>query len=823
MKSKQISISDLSKDVNDNIDGVFVFCDDSPKTDDFSSSIPLAIIVEKDKYKFNSRIENFNHLFFTKNKFESNDIVLNSANFKFHKKIKGTCKLDIYRPIISNNIDQKILSHFIGRKTDVENIVRKFIDLEIEKEILTIKGAGGIGKTTIICKVALELANRNIFNKINFISCQGISSYENFEYQISKCFSLESSVELEEQIVNQFNGKKSVLILDNFETVLNIKESDKVIKLISFLCEYSLVVVTSRQLLNLDFEHPYELRNMTSEEGTFLFKEFFKKKLSESEEMFLRNEIVDVLLNNNPLAIKLIAKGTLPSKDLHQLKKELKEDIFNGEDIHKIFENPEDINIEKSKSLYYSIKYSYDKLNEKEKLAFEILSLFPDGIHHENLKQFSKNKSSKSPIGNIEIKSLYDKSLLDDTNGFLKLQSIINKFSDSQFKKRDLKIRKEYHTECYNFNSFFNRLYNDERYFQSGTSLRLHDGNTNNYLKCIEFLDLVDEKKEVLLEFVARLSKVFLQTNQTKDFIMGLEKKKEFFKELNIGELAIDLIITNILYYTKEFDQAYVNLKNLIDIKELFNFLPDKSEINYNRNKLIIFSKAFAIYDCEGYSLTSLKNIIEKHYVEYSIATLLFKVGFVKMSNELSKMDKLQEFFDYEIRLANKLLKKKDIDNYINQLYKKDALEIVQANYTRLKLSKEEQLIDTKKFIITNPYTKGLINLINAIQENDHDKKVSFFKESLRYLKHIKYYYLEALLFYSKYLNERNLNSGKDLIAEGLRLSRQHNFMYLNHLFERELNPNIADFDENKLFSVFEIDENNFKEYLKNYKKRRGK
>jgi len=220
---------------------------------------------------------------------------------------------------------------------------------------------------------------------------------------------------------------------------------------------------------------------------------------------FLRKEIVDFLLNNNPLAIKLIAQGTVHNKNLFQLRDELKKNIFNDDDIEKYLKTRR-YQYWKTKSLYHSIKYSYDKLNDKEKLAFELMSLFPDGIHYENFKLFSKQNSSKTGISDREIISLNNKSLLENSNGFLKLQSIINRFSDFHFKKRDPEVLTSYYTACYAFNQFFLNLFGSSRHFKNSSGLILHDQNLNNYLKCVDFIELVDVSKSEKLDFIDDVS-----------------------------------------------------------------------------------------------------------------------------------------------------------------------------------------------------------------------------------------------------------------------------------------------------------------------------
>ncbi len=405
LKSRQISHDEFVDNISDDISGVFIFTNEIPKIQN-AGNIPICYIIEDKASKIKSLIESICFKLFVKKNLEFTETgeILNKENFKLINVEKGKANKINPNLNVSKYLDQKLLTHFIGRKTDVENIIRKIIDLEYESKLLTIKGSGGIGKTTIIIKAAIELAHRETYNSIQFVSCQAINSYENFAYQVSDCLGIDSAEDIYKELPLKINEKSTILILDNFETLLNLPEKKQILELVSFLCDYVLIVNTTRQLLDLEFEEIYELRNLTTSEGLELFKIFYKKKLSDTEEKILRNEIVDKLLNNNPLAIKIISKGTIQSKPIESLKEELEENIFNNENIDRIFDNPEDINIEKSHSLYYSIKYSYDKLNTKEKLAFELLSLFPDGIHIDNLKKFSKENKKQNEITDREIK-----------------------------------------------------------------------------------------------------------------------------------------------------------------------------------------------------------------------------------------------------------------------------------------------------------------------------------------------------------------------------------------------------------------------------------
>lgn len=358
LQSRQISHEELIENISENVKGVVLFVNEIPNiTFKDNEGISIAYIKEENSSAIKRKLDSVFYKLLNKksNVFSADDTVIGKQTFQNFEFIKGNAKNESKIASISKYIDKKLLTNFIGRKTDVENVIRKIIDLEFESKILTIKGSGGIGKTTIIVKAIIELAERNIFNSIHYISCQSITSLDNFEYQLATCIGLDSTADLIIHLKEKNIEKKEVIVLDNFETLLQLVDKEKILQLVSLVCESLVVITTSRQLLDLDFEDVYELRNLTTDEGVELFKKYFKDTISDEELKILRFDIVEELLNNNPLAIKIISKGIPKSKNLELLKTELKANIFKNENINKIFEKPEDINIEKSSSLFCSL------------------------------------------------------------------------------------------------------------------------------------------------------------------------------------------------------------------------------------------------------------------------------------------------------------------------------------------------------------------------------------------------------------------------------------------------------------------------------------
>jgi hypothetical protein len=791
LKSTQYSLQEIDDNVpSKNINSIIVFYHgDKYIQKGILASARTYILINIEDKKVKDLFSKFVYHFFAKNEFPIIDDIeiVNENRVKFSDYKKGKAKRNEILSPYSSNLDFKSLNKFVGRKTDIENIIRKLIDLRFDNTLLSIKGAGGIGKTTIITKVSKELMDRGYYSKgVYFIQCQSMTNLQNFVFEISKCFELPSSIELINQIKENYTDKNRLIILDNFESLLNISDKDNILKILSAISDFASVVSTTRQRLDLDFEDVYELRNLTTDEGVELFKLLYPY-VQDQEEKILRHEIVDRILNNNPLAIKIIAKGIPANKELDVLKKELEEDIFKDEDIDQIFERPEDINIEKTKSLYHSINYSYQRLTEKEKFTFEILSIFPDGILLENFKKFSKSSSkAKFKVGDKDIKSLEDKSLLEKNDSFLRIQSILNRFADFQFKKQDQEVRVELFTLAFQYNLFIISLLSDRRYFKRTKSLRLLDMHFNNFLKVLESIHIVDIDKEMKLKFIDDLVYPFSLTNQADPFVKLLQLNKSHFSDIENGEVLVETMIINTLYWVKDFEKTFKNLQIILPYEKLMEL--DNS--NSIQNKIL--ANAIGVYECEGYSYKIIELLNKVEFYSEGIVHRLYKLGYLSKAVKLIEQTKSEDKFAIlEVKNSLKKIDAEYIYQHISELYKKESLEIVQCTYVlskRMDIAEE----DLRKLVISNPYTKGLITLMKiSALDNEQDINDAYIS-AIADLKHVKYYYLEAILNYCSYLQSMRLKEFKYWYDKGYEIAKKYHFSYMVFLFEKLVTKDIG-------------------------------
>ncbi|KLE08368.1 NB-ARC domain-containing protein [Aliarcobacter butzleri] len=727
--------------------------------------------------------------------------LLSSKIYKELKLEKGNCKFLRLSTELPELIDIKNFNEFVGRYTDIENLVKKISSLKNENKILTIKGSGGIGKTTLVSKVVTEFASRGKFKDgIKFVQCEFIKDYEDFENKISIAFDMTNAINFKSQLKEQINqeDENRLIILDNVETILHLENTAEIKEFIKFISDYSTIIITSREKLNEEFEFVYDLRELTTDEAEKLFLKCYELKNYDNK--FLRTEILENMLNNNPLAIKLVTSNLPKNKNLQNLKDELDNNFFDitSKDIENMFEKESDLNIERTKSLFNSINYSYSRLSEKEKLALELLSLFPDGMFIEHFKEFynkkedkdkSNQKTMKKKIENFsdrDLKSLEDKSLIINTNEIINLQSIIGRFADYKFQNRKDEEKNDYYKKAYGYNAFVLSLI--ENYIlKSFISSRIFDENKNNFLKCLDYLKYL-EINDNRINFIYDLCLNFRMSTPNKKILKKLLILKDAMEE-KIKKDFFESQLISIDYFYGNFDSVYENIKKKYSLLELL----EKPYISNNIEEKFIFT-LLNIYGMEGYQYEEIKINLKQQY----ISVALFQIGeFEIIKKYFKKIAKRNDFFRYELELNTNNLDIKVLKNYLNSLYKTQFINKMQSTFTLLKADKNEvTLKDIKKLIITNPFTDGLKTLMLAIKDEKNCSK-EMYEEAIKKLYHIRYYHVDAILLYCEYLKENNDEDFQKWFVKGKDLASKHYYRYLLHRFNcLENNLNIP-YDEN--------------------------
>jgi predicted ATPase/class 3 adenylate cyclase len=303
----------------------------------------------------------------------------------------------------------------VGRELEVSEIVERLRDEQAR--LLTLTGPGGTGKTRLALQAGADLLEE-FDDGVFFVSLAAITDPELVPSAIAKSLGVKEGPEqsLEESLEAYLQQKRLLLILDNFEQVL---EGSPLVGDLLGSCPNLKVLATSRIPLRLYGEQEYPvpplevpdlvrlppLERLTQYEAVRLFVQrarAVKPDFEVTNESAPAVAEICVRLDGLPLAIELAAARTKllpPQALLSRLSNRLKLLKGGARNLPA-----------RQQTLRATISWSYDLLNEEEKTLFWRLSVFSGGSTLEAIEEIC------DPEGEIDVlevvDSLVEKSLL---------------------------------------------------------------------------------------------------------------------------------------------------------------------------------------------------------------------------------------------------------------------------------------------------------------------------------------------------------------------------------------------------------------------------
>jgi len=723
--------------------------------------------------------------------------VINPELLRLDKLLSGG-KMKIRGRSIPVEFERSKHQKIVGRKSDIQMLVRRILDLD--NQFLNVKGSGGIGKTTIIKRVAVELAKRDYFRDgIWCIDCEFVEDYSILELKVASCFGLEDSIEFLDHICSNEVYLDGLVILDNFESVFNKLPKQRVDKLLSILCQHTTVVVTSRDQFNFESELIEPFRSMTTDEAVELFIDNFRL-VNQNEMGILRNDIIERILNNNPLAIKIVTGNTTKSKDIAQLKVDLEQDFFNVTSTEiDVFNAASDRNIERSRSLYHSINYSYQQLSDSVRRVFEMLCLFPNGIHLKDLATTVNHVNGKNVVRLFrtierDVKVLEEKSLVENVGGYIKLQSILGKFANFKFALRATDERRMF----YEFALFYHDvLLESLGKLQAKKKVvwqHLFAASLENFMSSIGYLQETNFHPLEKLRYIDALSEYMNVTEKLSEFIERVKHYGSMFREIENGSLLFQVIFLRSKYYAGHFEDTYAELQRIAPLKFVTSL---ESNSNWVNQKII--THALEIYVYEGHALENVNYRVTHKDANWVIEdTSVFHLGCYRKFTQVSSVEADKLFWGFEVDYNTGALNLHELDEYIRSLPQAYLLEKMQCMYIKAKLGLLS-VDDVKPLLVSNTYSRGIKHLMFALVHEDPDECISYFKRALEDLFHIRYYYVECLYLYARYLksiNEQRLYT--ETYEQGLSIAQACHYRVLVHRFHCLQNDRETVYDEDK-------------------------
>ncbi len=299
-------------------------------------------------------------------------------------------------------------SALIGRDPELLNMSQLL--KKPDCRLLTVLGPGGIGKTKLSLHLAHDLlAQKHFRDGIYFMALDAISSADFLLVEIVKTFNFEiPNQDLKQTLLNHFATKDCLLILDNFEHLL---EASPFLSELLSACPRLKLLVTSRERLNLQEEWvltleglPYPSQSQETLDSSLYYDavQFFIYQAKRNHLGFdvsgNQAEIYRLcrMVEGSPLALELAASwvASLP----------LKEIVTEIEQSYDFLET----NIKNLASRHQSIRAAFDSswmlLRDKEKQILTSLAVFRGGFKREAAAEVAG--ASLPMLANLVNKSL---------------------------------------------------------------------------------------------------------------------------------------------------------------------------------------------------------------------------------------------------------------------------------------------------------------------------------------------------------------------------------------------------------------------------------
>lgn len=317
---------------------------------------------------------------------------------------------------------------FVGRENEL--IELGVLLNEPDVRMITIVGAGGMGKSRLSLQVAHEQLRR-FEHGVIAVWLAAISNEEDIVTNIAEALGFTfdgGSRSPLNQILDYLHEKQMLLIMDNFEHVI---DSASIVSDILAAAPGVKIIATSRERLNLSGEHVYHLESMdypetdtTTNADEFSAVQLFLQSARRTRPDFELTEEniphiarISRMVQGVPLAI-LLAAAWVESLTVEEIAEEISDsyDFLESE----LRDLPE-----RHRSIRAVFEYSWNLLSDKERNVFVKFAIFRGG--------FDRDAGRKITGASLrDLTSLVNKSLLrrDPLSGRYYLHIMLRQYAD---------------------------------------------------------------------------------------------------------------------------------------------------------------------------------------------------------------------------------------------------------------------------------------------------------------------------------------------------------------------------------------------------------
>jgi len=320
---------------------------------------------------------------------------------------------------VPNNLPMQVTT-FIGR----DDVLRQAKELMSRSRLLTLTGPGGTGKTRLSLQVAAEMADR-FSDGVFFVGLSPITDHRNISSAVLSAMGLQVSSKDEvpdEHLLDQLDGKQLLMVLDNFEQVL---DGAPLVASMVQRAPRSKFLVSSRAPLRVSGEQEMPVPPMRTKAASVdetdltalgnieAVKLFVERARSVRPDFDLTAEnaaaVVELVdrLDGLPLAIELVAS---------RVRLMNVNAILDRLDLKMMRSGNVDLP-ERQQTIDGAISWSYDLLDEPVRRLFDGLSVFAGGGRLDEIEYVMEGLNGVHPDVLEGLAVLVDHSLLRSGDG----------------------------------------------------------------------------------------------------------------------------------------------------------------------------------------------------------------------------------------------------------------------------------------------------------------------------------------------------------------------------------------------------------------------
>ena len=323
---------------------------------------------------------------------------------------------------------------FVGRQQELKEI-RQLLMAD-ERQLLTITGPGGIGKSRMAQAVAADVLPL-FAHGVYFIPLASLPSHEHIIATIADRvgYHFFDSGEPEEQLLDYLSSKQILLLMDNFE---HLMDGATLLERMLKRAPRLKILVTSRERLNLRQEMVYTLAGMRYPESAgplavedlsrYGAMQLFMQRarmvwpdIEVTPETLQQIARICRLVQGMPLAI-VLATGWLEMLSIEELADEIEQNL-------DVLEAQAQDLPDRHRSVRVAFNYSWQRLSEAEQEAFATLSIFRGGFTHQAAKAVG---GASLPV----LRSLVSKSLVTiNRRGRYEVHELLRQFGAEQLQR----------------------------------------------------------------------------------------------------------------------------------------------------------------------------------------------------------------------------------------------------------------------------------------------------------------------------------------------------------------------------------------------------